>query len=230
MPTKTSLSPEVLPVLSRGKHRNARRGACFMEYASFLAGERWSDHPSCTHPAVASLARLVNDWTSGAERSKLTVFIPSVIGLNGDDDRVALLVATLAATASLPIASESRQRMLALGLIRCASLLAELDPALFQRIVGLASAALDGVPLAKKWARENSFAYPQRQRSTQPMCEAIISVSVAGIGEACVVDADERLRSLLAVTISETSRLLIPEAADLRRTLTSPLPTSPSRG
>ena len=106
MPTKSPTSPEIMPVLSRGKHRNPRRGACFMEYASFLAGERWSDHPGCTHPAVASLARLVNDWTSGAERGRLTTLIPSVIGLTGDDERVPLLVATQAATAALPIASE----------------------------------------------------------------------------------------------------------------------------
>jgi hypothetical protein len=54
-------SPDLLPVLSRGKHRNPRRGACFMELASFLAGERWSDHPSCTHPLLAEVARNVND-------------------------------------------------------------------------------------------------------------------------------------------------------------------------
>ena len=45
--------PDLLPVLSRGKHRNPRKGACFMELASYLAGERWSDHPACTHPLLA---------------------------------------------------------------------------------------------------------------------------------------------------------------------------------
>ena len=28
-----------------------------MEFASFLAGERWSDHPACTHPLLAGVAR-----------------------------------------------------------------------------------------------------------------------------------------------------------------------------
>jgi len=28
-----------------------------MEFASYLAGERWSDHPACTHPLLAVLAR-----------------------------------------------------------------------------------------------------------------------------------------------------------------------------
>ena len=56
--------PDGIPVLSRGHHRTPRRGACFMELASVLAGERWSDHPACTHPLLAELARLVNDDTS----------------------------------------------------------------------------------------------------------------------------------------------------------------------
>ena len=50
-------TPDHMPVLSRGKHRNARKGACFMEFASYLAGERWSDHPACTHPLLAAMAR-----------------------------------------------------------------------------------------------------------------------------------------------------------------------------
>ena len=77
--------PALIPILSRGKHRSPRKGACFMEFASLLAGERWSDHPSCTHPLVAAVARHVNDLTSDAGRGRLAELIPSVIGLTGDD-------------------------------------------------------------------------------------------------------------------------------------------------
>src|SRR4028119_1935432 len=79
--------PGLVPVLSRGKHRSARRGACFMELASFLAGERWSDHPSCTHPLLAEVARNVNDRTSDADRPLLAQLIPSVVGLTVEDER-----------------------------------------------------------------------------------------------------------------------------------------------
>ena len=78
-----STVPDGMPVLSRGKHRSARRGACFMEMASVLAGERWSDHPSCTHPLLAQLARQVNDNTSDADRQHLVRLIPSVVGRQG---------------------------------------------------------------------------------------------------------------------------------------------------
>ena len=62
--------PELVPVLSWGNHRSPRQGACFMELASYLAGERWSDDPACTPPLLAALARDVNDYTSDAGRAR----------------------------------------------------------------------------------------------------------------------------------------------------------------
>ena len=87
----------MLPILSRGKHRNSRKGACFMEMASVLAGERWTDHPRCTHPLLGELARLVNDCTSDDHRHELAVLIPSVVGLTSDDPRMDARIALRAA-------------------------------------------------------------------------------------------------------------------------------------
>ncbi|ADB34035.1 hypothetical protein Kfla_5019 [Kribbella flavida DSM 17836] len=78
-----------LPVLSVGSHRTADHGACFMEYASYLAGAPWSDHPDCTHPLLALVAREVNDETSAAGRPLLAPLIPSVIGTAATDLRIA---------------------------------------------------------------------------------------------------------------------------------------------
>jgi hypothetical protein len=61
--------PALLPTLSPGEHRNPRKDACFMEFASLPAGEPWSDHPACTHPLLAAVARHVNDYTSDAGRA-----------------------------------------------------------------------------------------------------------------------------------------------------------------
>ena len=81
-------TPELVPVLSRGKHRNARRGACFMEMASFLAGERWSDHPSCTHPLLAgdsrlTVATMVSSVPSQPDRSPCRVDLVALVGRTG---------------------------------------------------------------------------------------------------------------------------------------------------
>ena len=119
--------PDMLPVLSRGKHRNPRKGACFMELASYLAGERWSDHPACTHPLLASVARLVNDHTSDPGRPRLAELIPSVIGLTGDDLHIDALIALRCATIALPVAAADQQRVLAVSVLVCERVLAQLD-------------------------------------------------------------------------------------------------------
>lgn len=80
--------PETLPILSRGKHLNPRDGACVMELVSVLAGERWSDHPRCTHPALAELARLVNDALPEGEHVALGPIAADLVGLRPDDVRV----------------------------------------------------------------------------------------------------------------------------------------------
>jgi hypothetical protein len=90
--------PDGLPRLAVGRHTSPAEGACFMEYASVLAGEPWSDQPACTHPVLAELARMVNDTASPAGRSRLVVLVPSVVGLVGDDPRISALLVDRAVT------------------------------------------------------------------------------------------------------------------------------------
>jgi hypothetical protein len=119
--------PDLVPQLSRGKHRNPRKGACFMELASYLAGERWSDHPSCTHPLLATMARLVNDHTTDEGRDRLGRLVPSVIGLTSDDAHIDVEIALRAATTALPVAAAERQRVLAVSVLAAERMLVRLD-------------------------------------------------------------------------------------------------------
>src|ERR671925_574081 len=119
--------PGLLPTLSRGKHRNPRKGACFMEFASVLAGERWSDHPACTHPLLAAVARHVNDFTSDDGRSRLAPLIPAVIGLTGDDLHIDARIALRSATMALPVVAAERQRVMAVSVLASERVLAALD-------------------------------------------------------------------------------------------------------
>jgi hypothetical protein len=200
---------EFLPVLSAGRHKNARRGACFMEYASYLAGMRWSDHPACTHPTLAALARLVNDLTSDAARSRLAVHIPSVVGLTGEDPRVPLLVSTIAAASALPIASQTRQRALATALVRCERLLdrwngPEIERARMRiRVAFLLTPGTEG--WARDYVRESALDLP---RAGELNDEAILRTAVIGIADACVDDADARLANVLAQAIEECASVL----------------------
>jgi hypothetical protein len=199
-----TFNEEFLPVLSAGRHRNAKRGACFMEYASYLAGERWSDRPSCTHPTMSSLARLVNDLTSDSERSGLSVLIPSVVGLNGDDARLSTLLAVLAASSALPIASSVRQGALATGLVRCDDLLETWSGPEVDRARARIRAAFLMAPGTEDWARD--FIAQVSPNGSRPIAiseEALLRTAVIGIADACITDADERLARLLRQAIEE---------------------------
>ncbi|HET7327284.1 MAG TPA: hypothetical protein VFJ14_08360 [Nocardioidaceae bacterium] len=194
---------DVVPILSRGKHRSPRRGACFMEMASYLAGERWSDHPGCTHPLLAEMARLVNDHTSDAARHRLVDLIPSVIGLTSDDPRWDAEIALRAATAALPVASVERQQALAVGVLTSERMVAELAGQPPGSLRESSRTALAAAPLAHTWARQ--FARSSRvsrrgfRRHAAP---TIVRCAVQGLATACVDDADTRMEQLLRSTIA----------------------------
>jgi hypothetical protein len=180
-----------------------------MEYASYLAGERWSDRPSCTHPTMAALARLVNDLTSDAERSGLSILIPSVVGLNGDDPRLPTLVAVLAASSALPIASAMRQGALATGLARCDELLATWSGPEVDRARARIRAAFLMAPGTEEWALD--FIEQVSPKGSHPVAindEALLRTAVIGIADACVADADDRLARLLEQAITESTMIL----------------------
>jgi len=197
--------PELLPTLSRGKHRSPRKGACFMEFASLLAGERWSDHPACTHPLLAAVARHVNDYTSDAGRSRLAGLIPSVIGLTGDDLHIDARIALGSARLALPVAAAERQRVLAVGVLSCERVLADLDRRPLGELPGASRVALARVPHAAEWAVRFTGAAPRSalsaKRFRQQAAPAIVGTAAQGIAQACVPDPDGMLRDLLVGAI-----------------------------
>ena len=207
--TPTVTAPNLMPVLPRGKHRNLRRGACFMEMASFLAGERWSDHPVCTHPLLAEMARLVNDCVTDQLRPQLIPMIPSVIGLTSDDLRMDVAIALRSAAVALPIAAEPRQRVLATAILRCERVLAGLDGRDPDSLSLQSRQVLDQVPDAKAWAR--SFSSRQRvslRTFRKQVAPHIVNIAVEGMALACAPDVEQRLIELLASTIADCEALI----------------------
>jgi hypothetical protein len=209
--------PELMPVLSRGKHRNPRRGACFMEMASFLAGERWSDHPACTHPLLADLARLVNDIVTDQLRPRLVPLIPSVIGLTSDDLRVDATIALRSAQVALPIVAAPRQNVLATAVLACERVLAELDGRDRGSLSPQSRRVLDEVPEAAAWARSFSGGVPVSRRTFRAQTAPhILNLAVEGIALACAPDVEQRLVDLLAATIADCEALITSAAASRR--------------
>lgn len=104
--------PDFVPVLSVGSHGHPRDGGCFMEVASFLAGESWTDHPRCVHPMLGRLARTVNDHISDGGRPSLATLIPSVLDTQAAGEAADGLVVSICCTRALPHADPIRRTRL----------------------------------------------------------------------------------------------------------------------
>ncbi|WP_250904972.1 hypothetical protein [Nonomuraea sp. NEAU-A123] len=208
-----------MPVLSRGRHRNPKRGACFMELASYLAGERWSDHPACTHPLLAALARLVNDNTSDANRGRLVRLVPSIIDLASDDLRVDARIALRCATTALPVSAAERQLALAVSVLAAEEMLARLDGSASDQpnsgrfspipLSEESQLAMAQVPHAAEQARRFSRAARITEKGFRRYAAPnAVQLSVVGIVQACITDPDTLLRNLLTGVIEDCTALI----------------------
>lgn len=175
-----------------------------MELASYLAGEKWSDHPACTHPLLALMARAVNDLTANAARPRLALLVPSVIGLNSDDPAWKVRIALRAATTAMPIASDDRQQTLAVAIVGIERVLDQMEGRPAGTMTDRSVTALAAAPRTAAWAQEfaggTRIKIPRFLRDATP---SIVAVSVQAIAESSVFDPDAVLHDLLADTIAE---------------------------
>ena len=74
-----------------------------MEYISFLAGEKWTDFPSCTNRVLAKAAQYANDEMSREPRQRLLSLIPRLMGASESSLEIDLAIAEEAASQVLPL-------------------------------------------------------------------------------------------------------------------------------
>ena len=64
------------------------RDLCIMEAVAYMAGEPWSDKPSCASPVISAFMRSWNDALSDEDRDRLlpgAMWVPRLVGSRGDD-------------------------------------------------------------------------------------------------------------------------------------------------
>jgi hypothetical protein len=172
-----------------------------MEFASFLAGERWSDDPACTHPLLGQLARRVNDLVGDAGRQELVPLVPSVVGRVGDDHTWITLPVTVAASPILEV-PEATQRVLAAGLLSAQRVCVQAGPELAETGRQVHD-TLDLVPQAVAWAEQLPVQATITSEVFSKRCApTMIRCAVDGIVESGTADRDARLRALLEVAIA----------------------------
>jgi hypothetical protein len=111
-------------VLRSGAHTSPSDGVSLMEAVSALAGEPWSNRPSCTSPVIAAYARSLDDWLPDDARQRLKVYIPRLVGTAAPDLelRRAFACADAAVRVFAPLA------FVAAGLVEEAAKLGALAP------------------------------------------------------------------------------------------------------
>jgi hypothetical protein len=221
LPSATTVTPDLVPVLSAGKHRNPRKGACFMEMASFLAGEKWSDRPKCTHPLLASMARLVNDALTDEERPRIAMLVPEVVGLTGDALEIDVALSVRAAATALPVVSATRQNVLAVGLLTSLRMMDSLEhdrPDLRDRALAAFASAPEATAWARRYIRDARVRERVFRRQTAPH---IVAYAVEGIAVACVDHPADRLVELLTGAIGEVRDQVRPSSTTTRSALWS---------
>lgn len=201
--------PDALPLLSPGRHHRRRHGVCLMEFTSIVAGEPFSDHPRCTDPALAAVARTVNDYSSDAARQGLAVLAAdlSVAGQTSPD--VGYRVARRCLLTALPYSCGSRRQVLAVGLLGLDRAARDLSrgwrPDFVDVDTELGLMPYDGdLAAAAEFVRTQRVSPAQYLRRGLPMA---IETAVATIAQEAP-DADEVLHGLLTACLDEVRRSL----------------------
>jgi hypothetical protein len=170
---------------------------CLLEIVSKLAREPWTDRPSCVHPTLASIGRVVHDLSSPAGRRALLPLAPAFIGTTRTGFEIpARLVALCVSTA---LASPVQEWIVATERTRLA---AAHETALYllsgRRAHQPAGAARWWLPVLDRVRLSESFY--RTFVSTEQAAEA---VSVAA--RASAADRDVRLRQLLKQCLATAS-------------------------
>jgi hypothetical protein len=98
--------------IKRGAHSSPEEGACVMELASMLAGERFSDRPRAVCPIIAAFLRSYNDAVDDDRRQDLFPIASAVVGTaTSDADVIAERVHLIAEWGRAQLADRPRRRL-----------------------------------------------------------------------------------------------------------------------
>jgi hypothetical protein len=196
--------PDSMPVLTRGKHRKPRNGACLMEYVSVLAGGPFTDSPHCTDPTLAAIARAVNDYSGDEMRQRLAVLASDLTVAGALPTSVQQAMARRCLLTALPYSSGSRRRVLAVALLGLDRAAAGSTKGYSPEDVSLDTEfALIGADTAVREAVERLELLPVDLGAHHKRgLAAAIEVAVATIAEEAT-DADELLYRLLVSCLDD---------------------------
>lgn len=201
-----------------GSKESAGPEGSLIEVTSRLAGEPWTDYPSCVHPTLGAVARSVYDHSSDDGRRGLLPLAPALIGTANTGLEVpARIVATCVSTA---LASPRPERIPA---DRSRRLRAARRTALYLlgRTCGPESAAATHLDREEETRRATRMWVRALDplRLTEPVYRVLVSPGAAAEAVAVAAaasggDGDQRLSQLLRWCIGLARSLAAEEHTD----------------
>ena len=142
--------------------------------------------------------------TSEAGRARLGGLIPSVIGLTGEDLHIDARIALRCAMLALPVAASEWQQTMAVSVLACERVLADLDGRPAGWLEEQNRQALAQAPHAAQWACSFTRNLPISAKAfRRHAAPATVHAAVEGIARACVPQPGQMLRDLLIGAIGE---------------------------
>jgi hypothetical protein len=193
-------------VLRSGAHTSPSDGVSLMEAVSVLAGEPWSNSPSCTSPVIAAYARSLNDWLLDDERQRLKVYIPRLVGTAEPDLEVrrAFACADAAVRVFAPLA------FAAAGLVEEAATLGALASVDRESAESARSAASAAESAARSAAASSEWSTKESMRSAAESARsAALSVSSAARSAAASSASAAESAARLAARSAESAQAAV---------------------
>ncbi len=193
-------------VLRSGAHTSPSDGVSLMEAVSALAGEPWSNSPSCTSPVIAAYARSLNDWLLDDERQRLKVYIPRLVGTAEPD----LEVRRAFACADAAVRVFARLAFTAAGLVEEAAELSALAPVDRESAESTRSAAQSAESAARSAASSSAWSATESMRlAAESARSAALSVSSAARSAASSSGSAAESAARLAARSAESAQAAV---------------------
>ena len=181
---------EGFDLLAGGHGKNAEGQMCIMEAVAYVAGERWSDSPTCTSPILASFMRQLNDRLSDEKRQELKPFIAKMVGTrDGRDEERSWLISDWTIRVALPTWLEVSGQTETAAKLRA---LPQIDATVFaENRSWLREIREEAWKRRRAWRQKfrEAFEAELKKQGDEPAVAAAAAVAVADADAVAVADA-----------------------------------------
>jgi hypothetical protein len=218
--------------LLAGSHSNPQNGSCVMEVVSYIAGEKYSDHPECACPLITTFAIAVNDRMDDAARQRLLPFVLRIAGsksTNKIEQQRMYMLADYAVRVFAPMALESANLLAEAKTLKALPKIVDKETALQGKNAAAYAAAANAAAYAAantanaaaanaaNAAAANAAAYAAANTANAAAANAAVNAAVNAAAAAANTNAIDRINSACLQCLDDMLKLTDDKAPVIKR-------------